>query len=236
MFSRFSRLAKITWLLVVVNIVVWLAAGNDHGGQIGRWSYLPATTYKALDGDVNAAVDAAVRSFTEMFVHAPYFSHVGFNMLLLLVFGRSVEKFLGARRYLATYLLSGFADTVVYTILVPDGGIGLGASSAVSGIMGGYLILCFDGRFWPAGWGWGRKTLRVLAILMVVAFLALTIRGVVDPVGLRLGGFTHLSHLAGYLTGVVLSMMFCPSRRRLLKRAPAANPGAASGRVLAPAK
>lgn len=225
------RFTKVTWILVLINIAVWLIAGNDHQGQIERWGLLPATFNLALGGNLLAILGTAVTSVTQMFVHEADVFHVGLNMLVVLLFGRAVEKHLGSTRYLAAYLLCGVVAVMFYAINVPDGFHSYGASAAACGIAGAYLILCFDRQFRSCGW---KKLLRIAGAACSLVLLALTVRCILDTGNAKLFGFTQWVHLAGYVSGVVLAMMFNPKRRRIAKpHSAAGDPGASAGRVCA---
>ncbi|MEM3578404.1 MAG: rhomboid family intramembrane serine protease [Candidatus Bathyarchaeia archaeon] len=96
------------------------------------------------------------RIFSSMFLHADFF-HILFNMLFLYVFGRAVENALGKLRYLTLYFVSGVAAAVFHTAFSFLGGFtayvisAIGASGAISGILGAYLML-FPGTSLVMGW------------------------------------------------------------------------------------
>src|SRR5687768_6625180 len=71
---------------------------------------------------------------TYMFMHAPGFMHIGFNMLALFFFGPRVEDRMGSKRFTILYFLSGFAGAVFSTIFSPASPI-IGASAGVFGVM-----------------------------------------------------------------------------------------------------
>jgi membrane associated rhomboid family serine protease len=96
------------------------------------------------------------RIFSSMFLHADFF-HILFNMYFLYLFGRAVENALGRLRYLALYLVSGIAASIFHTAFSFLGGFtayvipAIGASGAISGILGAYLML-FPGTSLVMGW------------------------------------------------------------------------------------
>ena len=101
-----------------------------------------------------------VTIFTAMFLHGGLF-HVGGNMLYLWIFGNNVEDTLGKTRYLLFYLLCGVAAATAHIFSSPNSQIPtVGASGAVAGLMGGYLIL------FPQA--------RILAIVPLVIFSTIT--------------------------------------------------------------
>ncbi|MGB9671973.1 MAG: rhomboid family intramembrane serine protease [Candidatus Norongarragalinales archaeon] len=96
------------------------------------------------------------RIFSSMFLHADFF-HILFNMYFLYLFGRAVENALGRIRYLALYFISGIAASIFHTAFSFLGGFtayvipAMGASGAISGILGAYLML-FPGTSLVMGW------------------------------------------------------------------------------------
>ena len=88
----------------------------------------------------------ALASITSTFIHAD-FIHLAGNMLFLWVFGRRVEDACGPWRYLAFYLLAGLSADLLSTLIRYKEDIpGIGASGAVAGLLGAYLILFPGGR------------------------------------------------------------------------------------------
>ncbi|MDI6805787.1 MAG: rhomboid family intramembrane serine protease, partial [Candidatus Bathyarchaeia archaeon] len=91
-----------------------------------------------------------------MFLHADFF-HMLFNMYFLYLFGRAVENVLGGLKYLALYLISGIASSIFHTAFSFLGGStayvipAIGASGAISGVLGAYLIL-YPGTSLIMGW------------------------------------------------------------------------------------
>lgn len=79
--------------------------------------------------------------FTSMFLHAG-FMHLAGNMLFLYIFGDNLEDILGHLRYAGFYLLSGLAAAALQIVADPSSGVPMiGASGAIAGVMGGYLLL-----------------------------------------------------------------------------------------------
>jgi membrane associated rhomboid family serine protease len=141
---------------------------------------------------------------SSMFMHGG-FMHLFGNMLFLWVFGDNLEDRLGHVRYAIFYLLCGFAAALAQIVMDTDSIIPmLGASGAISGILGGYILL-FPHR-------------RVKAIIFnffteVPAFVALGIwivyqlvLGYLTPAGT--GGVAYAAHIGGFLAGVILIKIF----------------------------
>ena len=145
---------------------------------------------------------------TSMFMHGS-FSHIFGNMLFLAIFGDNIENRLGHLRYALFYLVCGFAAAVGQIVMNTDSIIPmLGASGAISGVLGAYLLL------YP--------TRRVRAILFnfwpdVPAYVALgiwiayqLIQGYFTPPGT--GGVAYPAHIGGFLAGLILIKIFAIGR------------------------
>ena len=144
-----------------------------------------------------------------MFLHGG-FAHLFGNMLFLWIYGDNVEHRLGSLRYVFWYLLAGAAATLFHAVFDSDSRIPLvGASGAISGVLGGYLVL-FPQR-------------RVRAIIFnflteVPAFVALglwivyqIVLGYMTPAGT--GGVAYAAHIGGFIAGVVMIKLFAIGRR-----------------------
>ena len=145
---------------------------------------------------------------SSMFMHAD-FSHILGNMLFLWIFGDNLENKLGHIRYIVFYLICGFAAAFGHIILDTDSVVPmLGASGAISGVLGGYIVL------------YPRK--RVKAILFSVfteipAFVAigiwivyqLVLGYMTDP---GTGGVAYAAHIGGFIAGALLVKLFALGR------------------------
>jgi membrane associated rhomboid family serine protease len=150
---------------------------------------------------------------SSLFLHGNLLHLLG-NMLFLWVFGKGVEDALGGVRFLIFYLVAGVSASLIH-VLFNQSGMGLivpclGASGAISGVMGGFLML-FPHR-------------RIVAVIMFVAmelpafivigmwFLFQVINGVGmlgDPTG---GGIAYSAHIGGFLVGLALIVPFAMGR------------------------
>jgi membrane associated rhomboid family serine protease len=146
---------------------------------------------------------------TSMFMHGGI-AHIFGNMLFLWIFGDNLENLLGHIRYAVFYLLCGFAAAIAQIIMGPDSIIPmLGASGAISGVLGGYILL-FPSR-------------QVRAIIFnflttVPAYVAIGIwivyqivLGYMTPAGT--GGVAYMAHIGGFAAGLILVKLFAIGRR-----------------------
>ena len=147
---------------------------------------------------------------TSMFMHAGW-AHLGGNMLYLYVFGDNIENRLGHLRYLFFYILTGIIASLTHVVttqvlgnslLIPS----LGASGAISGVLGGYLML-FPTR--------SVHVFLFFTIISVPAILALgfwillqILNGTSALGGSEAGGVAYAAHIGGFFAGLILIKFF----------------------------
>ncbi len=161
----------------------------------------------------------AITIFTAMFLHGGLF-HVGGNMLYLWIFGNNVEDTLGHGRFLLFYLASGVAAAFAQTLVHPDSAVPMiGASGAVSGVLGAYLFLFPYARVHVLLiFGFFIRPVHVPAIIVlgfwiVVQFLNGLITVSASAHGrVEAGGIAWFAHIGGFLAGIVL-LFLMRSRR-----------------------
>ena len=141
---------------------------------------------------------------SSMFMHGS-FAHIFGNMLFLWVFGDNLENMLGHMRFAAFYIATGIAAAVAQIVMDTDSVIPmLGASGAISGVLGGYLVL------------FPRRRVRALIFYFlteVPAFVAVGIwivyqvaAGYMTPAGT--GGVAYAAHIGGFIAGLILINIF----------------------------
>ena len=165
--------------IIAVNVFVFLVlerTGNN-AGFISRYALSPADVH---------VLGQYYRAFTAMWMHAN-FQHILFNMLALLIVGPAVEVLLGKVRFLALYLLAGLGGSVGSYLLSTPYGFGVGASGAIMGVMGAYVVIGLRRRL-PVG-----PVVALLAINFVIGFW---------------GNIDWRAHLGGFVTGSVLAFLY----------------------------
>jgi membrane associated rhomboid family serine protease len=197
------------------------AADDFYAGVVDDFTYGYRTTTLQQEVSIGAFV-----AFTSMFMHGN-FSHLFGNMLYLWTFGRRVEDACGSWRFLIFYLSCGLIAGVG-SALIPssDGDIpGIGASGAIAGILGGFLLL-FPGASITCVWGiglvlrtiyWGLAqifgfskvewswTVRLPAFLLLGSFALTSILATNEVIrGGSSGGIGHVAHLSGFLGALII--------------------------------
>ena len=146
---------------------------------------------------------------SSMFMHGGIM-HIFGNMLFLFVFGDNLENLLGHIRYAAFYIVCGIAAAFAQIIMDTDSIIPmLGASGAISGVLGGYLLLFPQRRV---------RALIFNFLTEVPAFVALgiwigyqIILGYLTPSGT--GGVAYAAHIGGFIAGIALVKVFAIGRK-----------------------
>jgi membrane associated rhomboid family serine protease len=140
----------VTVALIAVNTLVflWQISGTPLDVDVVHYGYYPCDVQGPCGAPATEHEIGLVPSvFTSMFMHGGWF-HIAGNMLFLWIFGNNVEDSLGRVRFLIWYLAAGIAATAVQTLVtlwfgdtkaasVPN----IGASGAIAGVLGGYLLL-----------------------------------------------------------------------------------------------
>jgi membrane associated rhomboid family serine protease len=165
--------------------------------------------------------DAAwwVTIFTSMFMHGG-FLHLAGNMLFLWVFGNNIEDSMGKARYLAFYLLAGIVAVYAQTLLEPDSTVPtIGASGAVAGVLGGYILLHPRARVLTLVFIIFFVTfIEVPAMVMLGLWFVLQLIPAVGQVATpelagESGGVAYLAHLGGFAFGLAMIKLFASRRR-----------------------
>ncbi|HUF91259.1 MAG TPA: rhomboid family intramembrane serine protease [Candidatus Limnocylindria bacterium] len=158
-----------------------------------------------------------VTVFTSMFMHGGLL-HAGGNMLYLWIFGNNVEDTLGHGRFLGFYLLSGVAAALAQTVMNPDSAIPMiGASGAVSGVLGAYLLLFpYATILTLVTFGFFFRFIHIPAVVVLGFWIVLQlISGYLSASAAAMGrgeggGVAWFAHIGGFLAGMVLLFLMRP--------------------------
>jgi len=207
--NRYSPFPVMTVFLIVANALIlfqeffWMRADPFF---INRYGSTPAFILARFG-------PGAVTAITSMFLHADIF-HLFSNMLALWVFGRRVEDACGSVRFLFFYLLCGVAANILSTIVRAGAPIpGIGASGAVFGVMGAYLILYPGGRIRTLIFVWGPVIAwpRIRAFWVVLYFFALQIIPAIDILLSKAEYYIgYWAHLGGFFASITILLFLRP--------------------------
>jgi membrane associated rhomboid family serine protease len=199
----------VTWGLILANVLVWvLYQLPDLDGSVRELAYQPCEVVDSCAGQA-VGQDWPLTAFTSMFMHGGW-EHLLGNMLFLYIFGNNVEDVLGHVRYLFFYLAGGLAATTLQTVVTLSSGTdadaaipNLGASGAVSAVLGAYLLLL------PRA-----KVLTIIFFILreipAIAFLGIWFLFQLYSGGASLqhpeagGGVAFFAHVGGFVFGFVV--------------------------------
>ncbi len=210
------RTAYLTILIIIINVGVFcyqsVFSAKPFEIHIAESAMIPKEITHFTNYDIRLGRDRFGRSVylerdipplmaivTSMFMHGSWMHLLG-NMLFLWIFGNNIEDNLGRGKFLLFYLLSGIGASLVHVIfhwnsLMPV----VGASGAVSGVMGAYLILFPRARV---------RTLVFIFILVtfidIPAFIFLIIWFVMQFLYVGSSGIAWMAHVGGFILGIYL--------------------------------
>ncbi len=222
----------ITVVIIALNVIAWIyvqgAGATDSAlfGSICEYGLIPAEITGQTGGYRGVELAPGVPCLfqrgnwftilTSMFLHGGWLHLIG-NMWFLWVFGNNIEDSMGHLRYLVFYLLTGALAALVHIYssmgsMVPT----VGASGAISGIMGAYLILYPRVRVQTLLWiVIFVKIIAVPAWVILIQWFALQFLYWLTRVGAAEGGIAVWAHIGGFLAGVLLIKIF--ENRRLVR-------------------
>ena len=221
--------AYVSLAFIAINVLVFLflqGAGASTGGAEFTYGYsavpFEITNNVDLVGDETITIDGErvpvpqepgpspiwLTLFTSMFMHGGWL-HLGGNMLFLWIFGDNVEHRIGHGLYLVFYLVAGIIASFAQILVNADSVIPtLGASGAISGVLGAYLVM------FPTN----RVTVFLFRILVPVpAIVAIGLWAVlqfINGIGAFAvteetgGGVAYMAHIGGFVAGVVAGLAF----------------------------
>ena len=168
-----------------------------------------------VSGHADRQIATALTPFTAMFTHAGLF-HLGGNMLFLWIFGNNVEDSMGPVRFVVFYVLGGLAATALQLAFGPDSTTpNLGASGAVAGVLGGYILIYPRARVVTLVFIVFFFTILELPAMFFLGFWflqqlffgALTTANTVAG-----GGVAYWAHVGGFAAGLLLIKVFATRR------------------------
>lgn len=215
--SRLEHPAYLTITFVLLNIALFAYQLAEPAFTMG-WSAVPLEITKGVDlvGTIPLGTDVIdhvagpspiyITLLSSMFMHGGW-AHLGGNLLYLWIFGDNVEHRFGWKAFLLFYLGSGLAASATQIALAPDSIIPtLGASGAISGVLGAYLVLFPKNQV---------KAVFLIRIVSIPAFIVLGLWIAMQlfsgyqslgNIGLT-GGVAYGAHIGGFVAGVIAGLI-----------------------------
>jgi membrane associated rhomboid family serine protease len=208
--TRIVPVVTVTILVTCVLVFVWqISLGQQFERAIYSFGAIPSVVFgiKALPAELEI-VPPWTTVLTSMFMHGGWMHLIG-NMLYFWIFGNNVEDAMGHVRFVIFYMLCGIAAFLAQSLPAPQSVIPMvGASGAISGVLGAYLLLYPHARVLvaiPLGFfiyttrlaaGW------VLAFWFVLQIISSALTGAGE------GGVAFGAHIGGFVAGMVLIPLF----------------------------
>ncbi len=207
--------------LIVANVLMFfyeLSLGERLEGYLMSAAFTPG---RLFDGGVITAGEWGTglsSALLSMFLHGGW-GHLLGNMLFLWIFGDNIEDRLGHGRYLVFYLLSGFVATFAHAFSSPQSMIpAIGASGAISGVLGAYLFLYPRARIVTVVWFlFFVRFLEIPALVYLPFWFVMQAFSGVASLGAQTaqdaGGVAWFAHIGGFVAGPLLLLVLGGFRR-----------------------
>ena len=193
-----------TYLFIAINVLVFFIELSGGEAFIMKWAFVPSRFLADPVGD-------SITLISSMFMHAGWL-HLLSNMLYLWIFGDNVEDRFGHIKFFIFYFLSGFAATFAQLAFSMDSNIpNLGASGAIAGVLGAYILLFPKGRIRVLQ---GSGIVHVPALIVIGLWIVLQLFSGIGSIAStsQTGGVAYMAHIGGFVAGFVLTFLFRGSR------------------------
>ena len=209
--GRDKKIPKAALVIIAINILVFLwELSVDARGEGFLKAALQNYGLEVCKIGEQSIATTGLDSFRSMFLHASV-AHLLGNMWFLFLFGGLVERYLGSVKFVLAFLGFGALATLAHVAFgntvctVTDTGVVIGASGAIAGVMGGFLVLrpkakvkTMLGFFRPFVW-----TINVPAFLFLGYWLLMDVLQQVGWIGVETD-VAHWAHIGGFLSGLLL--------------------------------
>ena len=189
----------VTYALIALNVLFFFVELSGGEPFIERWSVVPRRLVANPGADF-------ITVFTSMFMHGGWL-HLGGNLLYLWIFGENVEDKFGHAKFAIFYLLCGIAATLAQVAISAGSSIpNLGASGAIAGVLGAYLILFPKGQVKVL---MGRGVVPMPALVVIGLWIVLQFINGVGSItqSAETGGVAYMAHIGGFVAGLVLTFL-----------------------------
>ncbi len=207
----------VTIFIICINIVVFinqLLMGSSAEVFIYRFAVIPWEIIHFRDLPnlpplYHSTIPNILTLFTSMFIHGG-FLHLAGNMLYLWIFGDNVESIMGHFRFLIFYFICGLVATLCHVFIEPNSSLPLvGASGAISGVLGAYFV-----RFPRARvhvliiFFFFIRIIRVSALFVLGLWFVIQVLNGFSSIGVQGGGVAWFAHIGGFVSGLILVFFF----------------------------
>jgi len=190
----------VTFALIAMNVLFFFVELSGGDAFVEKWAFVPARFL------ANPFVDFPTL-FTSMFMHAGWL-HLGGNMLYLWIFGDNVEDRFGPAKFIVFYLLCGLGATFAQLAFSLGSNVpNLGASGAIAGVLGSYILLFPQGRVRVLQ---GQQVIQMPALIVIGFWIILQLFSGIGSItaAADTGGVAYMAHIGGFIAGFVLTFLF----------------------------
>ena len=195
----------VTYALIVINVIFFLVELSGGDAFIQKWAFVPSRFLANPAGDF-------LTIFTSMFMHGGWL-HLGGNMLYLWIFGDNVEDRFGHLKFIIFYLVCGVAAMAAQTAFSVGSNVpNLGASGAIAGVLGAYLVMFPKGRVNVL---MGRGVIPMSALIVIGFWIVLQLFSSIGSIAGadQTGGVAYMAHVGGFIAGAALAFLLGGTRR-----------------------
>jgi len=209
----------VTISLIGINVLIFfyeLSLGYRVNEFVHALGAVPYEIIHGIDIPPLGVLPVQFNLLTSMFLHGGWVHLLG-NMLYLWIFGNNVEDSMGHLRFLIFYLLCGSVAGLTQILLSPQSTIPLiGASGAIAGILGGYIILYPHAQILTLIiLGYFIRIVRLPAIMVLGMWIVLQFFQGIASLAVRVpGGVAWFAHIGGFIFGLALIKIFVHKLRR----------------------
>jgi membrane associated rhomboid family serine protease len=203
-----------TILIISLNLLVFimqLLSGEDSSRIVYSYGAIP---HNIIGLQSNQPIPAYLTILTSMFMHGGVF-HIAWNMLYFWIFGNNIEERLGHIRFIIFYLFCGVVAALSHILLSPGSNVPMiGASGAVSGMLGAYILLFPMAQVRTIVLlGFYITVVRIPA-LIVIGFWAIiqVVSGLLSHGNAAQGGIAFFAHVGGFVAGLFTIKLWQPRR------------------------
>src|SRR6478672_9651303 len=198
----------VTYALIALNVLFFFVELSGGDQFVNQYAFVPSRFLANPSADFPTL-------FTSMFMHAGWV-HLGGNMLYLWIFGDNVEDRLGHGLFTIFYFLCGLAATFAQVMVnagshVPN----LGASGAIAGVLGSYILLFPQGRVRVLQAG---RVVQMPALIVIGLWIVLQlfsgIGSISNAANAADGGVAYMAHIGGFVAGCLLTFALGGRRQR----------------------
>jgi len=189
----------VTYALIALNVLFFFVELSVSDAFIMKWAFVPGRF-------TSDPINDSLTLFTSMFMHAGWV-HLGGNMLYLWIFGDNVEDRFGHIKFTIFYLICGIAATFAQLAFSLGSDIpSLGASGAIAGVLGAYILMFPQGRISVLQ---GRQVIKVPALMVIGLWIVLQFFSGIGSIAnsAETGGVAYMAHIGGFVAGVVLVLL-----------------------------